>query len=72
VESNSYYEKKHNLTINIKNPAEDKYHHELPDRLRSLLYRPFDFIADPRNARWQTGRDALHSIDQRRPLPDFL
>jgi hypothetical protein len=50
---------------------DDKHYDEMPDRLRSLLHRPFDFISDPRHARWQAGRNALSTIDRRRPLPDF-
>src|SRR5512133_1900769 len=44
-------------------------HNEMPDRLRSLLYRTIHFIANPRHAEWQAGRDALRTINRRQPLP---
>jgi hypothetical protein len=46
---------KHNLR------AEKSIHDAVPCRLRGLLYRDFDLLADPRHARGQAGRRWLRS-----------
>lgn len=37
-------------------------------RLRRVLHRPFDLLADPRHAAGQTGRGALCSVDRRQSV----
>src|SRR6185437_2800055 len=45
--------------------------HGLPDRLRCLLHRAVDLLADPGHAPGQAGRGALRATHRRQPLRHF-
>ena len=51
-------------TIDKWDYKDNDYSREMSDRLRGLLHRTFDFIANPRHAKWQAGRNALCTIDR--------